>query len=94
MACADGELREKIYPASIRAAYESGLKIVPVGLDGTIEIVPKTMDDFHGGRRVMVTIGEPMDGRDFADADAFVDAVWGRVGELFAESRARLRRSG
>lgn len=90
----DGELREKIYPASMRAAYENGLKVVPVGLDGTMEIVPKTMDDFHGGRAVAVTIGEALDGRDYADADAFVDAVWGRVGELFAESRVRRRLGG
>jgi len=87
----DGQLREKIYPATMRAAFENGLEIVPVGLDGSISIMPKTNDDFHGGQPVAVTIGQPLDGRDFADADAFVDAVWGRIGELFAQSRQRLR---
>ena len=88
----DGELREKIYPASIRAAFDHGLKVVPVGLDGSIEIMPKANDDFRVGQPVAVTIGPALDGRDFADADAFVEAVWSRVGLLFQQSRQRLRR--
>jgi len=88
---ADGELREKIYPASIRRAYELGLKIVPVGLDGTLEVLPKSMDRVNTGERVAVTIGAPLDPADHPDADAWVKAVWGRVGELFVQSRGRRR---
>ena len=87
----DGELRPKIYPATLRAAFERGLKVVPVGLDGSSKIMSKANDDFHTGQPVAVTIGQAMDGGDFADADAFVEAVWARVGELFAASRQRLR---
>lgn len=86
----DGELRDKIYPAGIRAAFEHGLKVLPVGLDGSWRIIPKTMDDVRPGQQVAVTIGAPLDPGDYAEADAFVEAVWDRVGELFAQSRARL----
>ena len=86
----DGQLREKIYPATLRAAHKQGLKVVPVGLDGTINIMPKTNDDFCVGQRVAVTIGAALDSADYADAETFADAAWSRVGQLFLQSRSRL----
>ena len=86
----DGELRPKIYPATMYAAYEHGLKLVPVGLHGSIKIMPKNNDDFCTGQPVAVTIGAALDGRDFPNADAFVEGAWARVGELYLQSRQRL----
>jgi 1-acyl-sn-glycerol-3-phosphate acyltransferase len=86
----DGELRQKIHPGSVKAAYVHKLKVIPVGLDGTRRVVPKTMDRVGLGQTVAVTVGESIDSADFDSARAFVDAVWGRIGELFQESRARL----
>jgi 1-acyl-sn-glycerol-3-phosphate acyltransferase len=86
----DGELRRKIHPGAVKAAYIHGLKAIPVGLDGTRRVVPKAMDRVGLGQTVAVTIGEPIDPARFDSAGAFVDAVWGRITELFVASRARL----
>jgi 1-acyl-sn-glycerol-3-phosphate acyltransferase len=88
----DGELQPKIHPASIKAAYERRIKVVPLAIDGTARVVPKSMDTINVGRWVAVTIGETLDPKDYADAEVWVKAVWGRVTELFAASRARLTR--
>jgi 1-acyl-sn-glycerol-3-phosphate acyltransferase len=87
----DGELRARWYPAAIRAAHAHGLRIVPVGIDGTFGVVPKSMDRINLNRPVAVTIGAAMDPSELADSRAFAEAVWTRVGELFAESRGRVR---
>lgn len=86
----DGELRKKIQPGAVKAAYIHKLKVIPVGLDGTRRVVPKTMDRINLGQTVAVTVGEPIDPADFDSARAFVNAVWGRITELHHESRARL----
>jgi 1-acyl-sn-glycerol-3-phosphate acyltransferase len=85
----DGELREKIHSAAIHAAFEHGIKVVPLAVDGTIHVVPKAMDTVNLGQHVAVTIGETLSPEDFTDAEAWIEAVWGRVKDLFAESRAR-----
>jgi 1-acyl-sn-glycerol-3-phosphate acyltransferase len=89
----DGELRQKIHPGAIKAAYERGLKVIPVGLDGTCKVLPKSMDRINRGRPVAVTIGEAIDPARFRDVDMWVQGVWGRVTELFHDSRGRLPRS-
>jgi 1-acyl-sn-glycerol-3-phosphate acyltransferase len=89
----DGELRQKIYPRAIEEAWRRGLSVVPVGLDGSGLVFPKAMDRVHCGRKVVVSIGETLDPADSPDAEAFVDACWGRVGELFEASRSA-RRAG
>jgi len=86
----DGELRQKIHPGAVKAAYGRGLKVLPVGLDGTCKVLPKSMDRVYPGQRVAVTIGGPIDPADYPDTEAWVAGVWGRVTELFHESRARL----
>lgn len=87
----DGNLRPKIYPGAMEAAYRQGIRIIPVGLDGTFDIMPKTMDRINLGRRVAVTVGAPLDPAEHGDSSAWVDAVWSRVNRLFTESRRRLR---
>jgi 1-acyl-sn-glycerol-3-phosphate acyltransferase len=87
----DAELRATWYPAAIRAAHARGLRVVPIGIDGTFDVVPKTMDRVNLNRRVAVTIGAPMDPSGWSDSRAFADAVWARIGELFAASRRRSR---
>ncbi len=87
----DGELRKKWYPAAIRAAHGRGLRVVPVGIDGTINVVPKSMDRVNFHRPVAVTIGEAMDPSAWADSNEFAAAVWARVGDLYSASRRRAR---
>lgn len=86
----DGELRRKIHPASLRAAHHRRLRVVPLAIDGTIKVLPKTMDRVNTGQPVAVTIGEPMDPADFPDARTWADEIWRRVIELHRQSRARL----
>jgi 1-acyl-sn-glycerol-3-phosphate acyltransferase len=86
----NGQLRGKIHPGSIRAAFQRGLKAIPVGLDGTGKVFPKTMDRINLGRTVAVSIGEVIDPAAYDSNEDFVAAVWGRVAELFAQSRARV----
>jgi 1-acyl-sn-glycerol-3-phosphate acyltransferase len=88
----DGELRRKIHTGSLRAAHHHRLRVVPVGIDGTIKVVPKTMDRVNTGQHVAVTIGEPLDPAGFTDATAWADEIWRRVIELHRQSRARLER--
>lgn len=86
----DGELRQKIHPGAIKAAYDNQLKVIPVALDGTCKVLPKSMDRVGFGKKVAVTIGEVIDPADFPNGDAWVEAVWGRITELFGRSRSRL----
>ena len=86
----DGGLRQKIYPGAIRAAHERGLTVIPVALDGTHQVLPKTMDRVNRGQTVAVTIGKPLDPGDFGDVDAWTDMVWARVTELYQQSHSRL----
>lgn len=90
----DGELRETIHPASIKAAHRHGLRVIPVGLDGTHSIVPKTMDSIRFGERVAVSIGEAVDPTGYADDSAFVVATWDAVKTQFLRARALRRRGG
>ena len=87
----DGELRQEIHPRAIEAAYEHGLKVIPVAVDGTSKVLPKSMDRLNLGQRVAVTIGEPLKPREFGDSQSWVEAVWGRVTSQFQQSRGRLR---
>jgi 1-acyl-sn-glycerol-3-phosphate acyltransferase len=90
----DGELRETIYPASLKAAHARGIKLVPVGLDGTRGVVPKTMDRVVLGQRVAVSVGAIVDPADYPEVDAFVEAGWAGVKAEFARVRAVVGRSG
>jgi len=83
----DNELRPKIHPRAIQAAWERGLKVVPIGLFGTTDVVPKSMDRVNTGERVAVSIGEVLDPADHLDADAWVGAVWGAVRQHHAHCK-------
>ena len=84
---ADGEL-QPIHAASLRAAYSHRLRVVPVAIDGSWRVLPKTMDRLTPGR-VAVEIGPALDPAGFADATDWTEAVWGKVTELHAAARAR-----
>jgi 1-acyl-sn-glycerol-3-phosphate acyltransferase len=87
----DGELRAKWYPATIRAAHARRLRVVPVSIDGTFDVVPKAMDRINLNRPVAVTIGAAMDPSGWPDSRVFADAVWAEIGRSFAASRSRAR---
>lgn len=79
----DGKIRDKIHPKSILECFRRGLKVIPVGLDGSFGIVPVTMDRVNQGLPVSVHVGEPMDPRVFKGGEEeFVKAVWDKVIEL------------
>ena len=83
----DGNLRPKVHLGAIKAAYNRGLKIIPIGLDGTFGVVPKSMDAVNYHRKVVVSIGEPMNPQDYSDAETWSLAVWDQVKNIFAQSR-------
>ncbi len=87
---ADGLLRQEIRTGSMEAAFERGLAVLPVGLDGSFRVVPKTMDRVVTGLRVAVEIGNPIRPGDFSDGPSFARAVWARVTELHLRSRERI----
>jgi len=88
---ADGRPRDKIHPRAILRAHQEGLRIVPVGIEGTAAVAPKSADRLVRGLPVAVTIGEPMDPAAFDDAQQWTEAVWSRVKQLHAASAARVR---
>lgn len=91
---ADGNLQPRLHPRAMEAAHDTGLKILPVGLDGTHRVVPKSNDRIATGQRVAVSIGEALDPHDYPDHESWVQAVWGRVSELHLHSRRRLQELG
>ncbi|MBK8479707.1 MAG: 1-acyl-sn-glycerol-3-phosphate acyltransferase [Proteobacteria bacterium] len=86
----NGELRSRIHPGAIIGAFEHGLRVIPVGLDGTHRVTPKSNDRVNRQQPVAVTVGAPMNPADFPDPETWTQAVWARVGELFTQSRDRL----
>ncbi len=83
----DGNLRPKIHPRAMKEAYRHGIKIIPVALHGTRNIVPKSMDRVTLGQRVSVRIAPPLDPADFPDADAYARAAWSEVARLHAQCK-------
>ena len=87
---ADGELKTRIHPRAIEQAHAEGIRIIPVGLDGTRHIAAKRGSRYRRNQPVAVTIGEPMDPNAWTNIDAWTDAVWRRVRELAGQSRRRI----
>jgi 1-acyl-sn-glycerol-3-phosphate acyltransferase len=85
----DGSLKPEVRTASLEAAYREGLRVIPVGLDGTFDVVPKSMDRVVTGRRVAVEIGPALHPADFPDARSFSSGVWSAVTRLHERCRAR-----
>jgi 1-acyl-sn-glycerol-3-phosphate acyltransferase len=87
----DGELRQELHPRAMHDAWRRGLRVVPVALDGTRHVLPKTMDRIGLDKPVAVRIGAPRDPADYDSAERFAEACWGDVTALFAEARAAVR---
>lgn len=86
----DGKLREKTYPRAMLEAHSRGIKVIPVGLDGTHRVFPKSMDRVRRGCKVVVNVGKPIDPAAHADADRYATACWSEVGRLLDESRRQV----
>ncbi len=79
----DGLIKEKIHPRAIFEAFRRCIKIIPVGLDGSFDIVSPKMDKVNRGLPLSVHVGEVIDPCAFSgDEQEFVRAVWGKVKEL------------
>jgi 1-acyl-sn-glycerol-3-phosphate acyltransferase len=87
----DGELRPTIYPRAIQEAWRRGVRVVPVGLDGTGAIIPKSMDRVGPGQPVAIRIGPARDPDDFDSAEAFTETCWSDVKRLFEDARVHRR---
>ena len=88
----DGRPRDEIHPRAILRAHREGLRIVPVGIEGTAAVAPKRADRLVRGLPVGVTIGAPMDPVAFDEPAQWTAAVWSRVKQLYAESGDRVHR--
>jgi 1-acyl-sn-glycerol-3-phosphate acyltransferase len=85
-----GALSTRIHSGTIKAAYHRGLRVIPVGLDGTHQILPKSMNQLRLGGRVALRIGPPLDPVTVSSPEAFTDRIWQQVTALFHESRQDL----
>ena len=65
-------------------AIDAGVPIVPVTVDGTIEILRRGTKAMHKGKRVRVTIGAPI-----AVEGASIDGLMTRVGAFLRDNVAR-----
>lgn len=83
---ATGQISDTIHPAILKAAYEHDIHVVPLALDGSYRVVPKTMDRIHLGERVAVSIGTPLDPKQFVDRDVWVHTIWEQVKRLFKDA--------
>jgi 1-acyl-sn-glycerol-3-phosphate acyltransferase len=85
---ADGELRE-FKKGGFMLAIEAGVPIIPVGLSGTRDVVPRGSSQFHSAS-VGVCVGPAIETRDLTveDRDALMERV--RAGILVAREEASL----
>jgi len=72
----DGRLG-KFKKGGFRLALETNTPIVPVALDGSIDIIPKKTTLIRKGARVKVTVGAPITG---ANVDELLSGVRGFIG--------------
>jgi len=66
-------------------ALEAGARILPVGIDGTREVLPAKGRTVRPGANVVVTICPPVDPRDFGSEH--LDALVDRVREAIVQAR-------
>jgi len=79
----DGEIKGKIHPRAIIECFRRCIRIIPVGLDGSFDIVSPKMDKVNRGLPLSVHVGEVIDPRAFSGEEQdFVRAVWGKVKDL------------
>lgn len=83
----DGSLREKLYPGSVHAAWERGLRVTAIALDGTYRVFPASMDRMRTGERVAVVVGDTFASADYPDRESFFQAAWQSVKRCHARAR-------
>lgn len=81
------ELRPKIYPRAMQEAWRRGLRVLPVAVDGSGQVIPKAMDRIRLNQSVAVWIGPARDPSYFDSSESFVEACWGDVATLFAQAK-------
>ena len=82
----DGRLLEKVYYSTLYRAFEEGLPVIPIGLHGTRNVMPISLDRIRTGERVAIRIGEVCSPADAGSAEEFARECWGRVKELHCEA--------
>ena len=69
-------------------AIESGATIIPVGIQGTENVLPPKTLDFHLDRQVEIEIGEPIDASRFTleRKDELLEEVRSSIARLCGEA--------
>jgi len=75
----DGNLLERVHLVLVHDCYEAGLPVVPCALYGTERPLPPERMFARPFQSFDVSIGRALWPKDFPDADAFAEAVWGDV---------------
>ncbi len=86
---ADGRLRAP-HLNLLRAAYDAGLTLVPVGHAGTRRALDGEALPFRRGASIAVVIGEPLVPRQHGDREVFAAAAWRAVAACVADARRRV----
>lgn len=83
----DGALLKKIYQACILRAHELGLKVIPIGLHGTCDVIPFQFDRINLGQPVAVRIGRPIAPTEVEDPSEFATRCWNSVRTLHSDAQ-------
>lgn len=87
----DGELRERVFLSLPRDCWEDGVCVLPVAFADTQRSLPVGWSVAVPFQHCRMDIGEVMDPRDYASADAFAEAVWEDVCARFERIRGEGR---
>jgi 1-acyl-sn-glycerol-3-phosphate acyltransferase len=83
----DGELLEEVHFATLYRAYEEGLRVIPIGLHGTRDVVPHSLNEIKTGKPVAIRVGHAISPGDASDRETFARACWTQVQELHGRAR-------
>jgi 1-acyl-sn-glycerol-3-phosphate acyltransferase len=75
-----GEIQQRIYPALLRAAWRSGIDVVPIAVEGSIMVVNHRPPAVRWGRYpVAIKIGPAVEASCFTDDRTFAEYCWQQV---------------
>jgi 1-acyl-sn-glycerol-3-phosphate acyltransferase len=82
-----GEIQQRIFPALLRAAWRAGIDVVPIAIDGSLQVIGHRPP---AGRRypVAIKIGPVIEAGRFSDDRAFADHCWQQVVSQFRSLRS------
>ncbi len=88
----DGQLREFRHGA-FTLAYREQVPVLPIVLDGTTDALPKHGLVLRNPAHIVVQVLNPVDSREFPDADALREHVYGQMAETLERLRTERGRT-